>query len=157
MSKTHTKVKLLISCRDWEEAVLFLDDYIFYWSIVALYCHVSFFCTAKWVSYTYTYAPYFLDFLPILLTTDHWVEFSVLYSRFSLAIYFVHSINSVCRSIPISQFIPHLPFSLWYPYVCFLHLCLYFCFANKFILWLHFKRMDSWERHTWVVKLAIDF
>ena len=29
-----------------------------------------------------------------------------LYSRFSLVIYFIHSINSVCMSIPISQFIP---------------------------------------------------
>ena len=35
-------------------------------------------------------------------------------------------------SIPISQFIPH-PLPPWYPYVCSLHLCLYFCFANKII------------------------
>ena len=35
-------------------------------------------------------------------------------------------------SIPISQFKP--PSSPpWYSYVCSLHLCLYFCFANKFI------------------------
>ena len=35
-------------------------------------------------------------------------------------------------SIPISQFIPtSLP--PWYPYICSLCLCLYFCFANKFI------------------------
>jgi len=30
----------------------------------------------------------------------------VLYQRFSLAIYFMHSINSVYLSVPISQFIP---------------------------------------------------
>ena len=49
----------------------------------------------------------------------------MLYSRFSLFIYFIHSINSVCISIPISQFIfPHPP---WYPYICSLCPCLYFC------------------------------
>ena len=32
-----------------------------------------------------------LDFLPIWVTTEHWVEFPVLHSRFSLSIYFTHS------------------------------------------------------------------
>ena len=49
----------------------------------------------------------------------------MLYSRFSLFIYFIHSINSVCISIPISQFIfPHPP---QYPYICSLCPRLYFC------------------------------
>ena len=38
---------------------------------------------------------FFLDFLPIWVTTEHWVEFPGLYSRVSLVIYFIHSINSV--------------------------------------------------------------
>ena len=38
-------------------------------------------------------------------STDNWVEFPELYSRFSLLIYFRHSINSVCMSISISQFL----------------------------------------------------
>ena len=36
-----------------------------------------------------------------------------------------------CMSILISQFI--LPFLLWYPYICSLCLCLYFCFVNKIV------------------------
>ena len=36
------------------------------------------------------------------------ILFIFLYSRFSLVIYFIHSINSVYMSIPISQFIPPL-------------------------------------------------
>ena len=35
-------------------------------------------------------------------------------------------------SIPVSQFIP-LSFSSQYSYICSVHLCLYICFANKFI------------------------
>ena len=56
--------------------------------------------------------------------------FYFLYSSFSLVIHFTCSINSVYMSI--SQFIPP-PHPPWYPYVCSLHLCLYFCFANRFV------------------------
>ena len=35
------------------------------WSIVPLQCCASFYCTAKWISYTYTSIFSFLDFLPI--------------------------------------------------------------------------------------------
>ena len=38
----------------------------FYWSIVDLQCCVSFYCAAKWISYTYTYISSFLDFLPVV-------------------------------------------------------------------------------------------
>ena len=40
--------------------------------------------------------------------------------------------SSLYMSVPISQSIL-LSFPPWYPYVCSPHLCLYFCFANKFI------------------------
>ena len=39
----------------------------------------------------------------------------VLYSKLSLVIYFIHSINSVCVSIPVSQFLPrHSPPLCWW-------------------------------------------
>ena len=68
----------------------------------------------------YTYIPSFFIFFQPQST-----EFSVLHSGFSSVIYFIHSINSVCISIPISQLV--LPPSPWCPYI---HLCLYFCFEN---------------------------
>ena len=40
----------------------------------------------------------------LFLTTEHWAEFTVLYCRLSLVIYFIH--NTVYTSSPISQFIP---------------------------------------------------
>ena len=66
----------------------------------------------------------------------YFILFIFLYSRFLLVIYFIHI--RVYMSIPISQFItppPPLPAALppWCPYICSLHLCLYFCPANQFI------------------------
>ena len=64
-----------------------------YWRIVTLQCCVSFCYSAEWINHTNTYTPSFLDFLPIQVTTEHWVESPVLCSRFSLVIYFIHSIK----------------------------------------------------------------
>ena len=36
-------------------------------------------------------------------STQHWVEFPVLYSRFSLVVHFIPSINSIYMSIPIGS------------------------------------------------------
>ena len=62
----------------------------------------------------FTYIPSLLDFLPIQVTTEHYIEFFVLYSRFLLVIYFLH--NCVYMSIPIYQVIPS-------PHSLTLHLC----------------------------------
>ena len=70
--------------------------------------------TTKLISYTNIhtcicmYIPSFLDFLPVQVTTELWIEFPVLYSRFSLVFCFICS--SIYMSIPISQFIPSTPF-----------------------------------------------
>ena len=71
-----------------------------------------------------------------LFFVEFFFNLIVLYSRFLLVIYFIHI--SVYMSIPISQFIPPPPptpaaFPPWCPYVCSLHLCLYFCLASRFI------------------------
>ena len=49
----------------------------------------GFHCAAKWLSYSYARTPSFLDFLPMKVTTERWVEFPVLYRRFSLLTYFI--------------------------------------------------------------------
>ena len=66
-----------------------------------LYNAVSLCCSVKWISYTCACIPSVLDFLLIYITVDHRVEFPVLYSRFSLVIYFLHSIHSINMSVPI--------------------------------------------------------
>ena len=52
-----------------------------------------------------------LDFLSTLVTTEHGVEFPMLYSRFLLVIQFMHNVSSVYVSIPIYQFLPPPPTS----------------------------------------------
>ena len=58
---------------------------------------VSLCSTATWISRMFTCIS-FLDFLPIEVTTEHGIEFPVPCSRFSLVIYFIHSISSVYTS-----------------------------------------------------------
>ena len=79
----------------------------------------------------YTY-PLFLNFLPIKITTEHWVEIFLCYIfQFSLTIYIIHS--SVNLSIPVSQLTPAPSFPLFCPQICPRCLRLYLCFANRFI------------------------
>ena len=67
--------------------------------IAALPCYISFCCTGKWIGYSHTHrSPLLLDFLPIQVATERGVDFPVLYSRISLVIYFMQSINNVWAS-----------------------------------------------------------
>ena len=55
----------------------------------------------------HVYMSPFLDFLPIWVTTEHWVEFPVLYNQFSL-IYFIHGgwaslIAQLLKNLPAMQ------------------------------------------------------
>ena len=91
-----------------------------YWSIVALQCCVSFYCAAKWINYPYTYILSLFELF--LCRSPQGTEFPELYSGFSLVIYFIHSINSMHMSIPISPFIPpplsHLEAFLFLNHCC---------------------------------------
>ena len=72
------------------------------WSIVDLQCCVSFWCTAKWFRYTYSFSYSF----PLQFITGCWIYFPVLCSRTLL---FIHSIyRSLHLLIPTSHSIPTL-------------------------------------------------
>ena len=101
---------------------------------------LSVFSCAFWPSVCLLWRNAYLDLPPIFWLSWFFKNFILfiyfLYSRFLLVIYFIHI--SVYMSIPISQFIPpppprHPVFPPWCPYVCSLHLCLYFCLAENWV------------------------
>ena len=101
-------------------------------SIVALQCRVSFHYTAKGISAMFTCISSFFNFLPSQLTTEHWVELPVIHSRFTN--YLFHKCYKQCIHANVNPPInPTYSFPPWYLYICSLHLCLYFLFADKII------------------------
>lgn len=67
---------------------------------------VSFYCTTKSISYTYTYIPSVWISFPFRPPqSTEWTSLSIHWVRIKF-IYFMLSISSVCMSVPISQFIP---------------------------------------------------
>ena len=99
---------------------------VYSWFI--LLCKFSY--TAKWIRHTYTY-PCFFEFPLHSGHTEQWVELLVLYSRFFISLFVLYLVVYICQSQSPNSFQP--PFPPWYPYICSLYLCLYFCFANKII------------------------
>ena len=96
-----------------------------------LYNVVSFCCTAKWVRYPFTYTP--LCWISFQLKPPRSIGQSSLFytTNYTLVIYFIHSINRVYISIPISQFIPP-PFHRGIHTFVF-YICVFSCFADKII------------------------
>ena len=73
----------------------------FYWSIANLQCHVSFWYTAKWLSYIcvcvyiYTHTYYF----PLWFITGFWIWIPVLYSRALFIILYMSLSFCICYSL----------------------------------------------------------
>ena len=90
----------------FETQCLFSCFCFFYWNIIYLQFCVSFRYIKKWISYTY---PLLNILFPYRSLQSYRKEFPVLYSRFSLVIYFIY--KSVYMSVSIFQFIlpPTLP------------------------------------------------
>ena len=97
----------------------------FYWNIIALQCCASYGCIAKLISYNIS-PPFWISFP--FRSPQSISRVPVPYSRFSLGIYFVRSIDSVCISIPVSQFIPPPPFPPRFVVHTF---ALYVCISNS--------------------------
>ena len=89
----------------------------------------SFCCKAVNRLCMYVYSLLF-GFLSHLGNNGAWRRAPMLYSRLSLVIYFMHNVH-ICQSQSPSS--SHPCFPSWSPYICLLPLCLYFCFANRFI------------------------
>ena len=69
-----------------------------------------------------THIPSFLDFLPIQVSTEHWVEVPVIHSQFSLVTYFMsHSCIHVNANLPIH--LNPLPTSPLGVYMFVLYVC----------------------------------
>ena len=83
---------------------------------------------------SYIYIPSFMDFFSIEVTTELWAAFPVIYNRFSLVTYFIRSVKClyVHPCLPIHP-ITFPPFPSCDHTSCSPLLCLYFCFAKRFI------------------------
>ena len=104
-----------------KQRILFF--YLLHFIGVQLFYNVLLVSTAQQSeSAIHIHIPPSLNFFPTEVTTEHWVPCTMQYSH---QLSMLHII-----SIPVSQFIPR-PLSPWYPYICPLHLCLYFCSVNK--------------------------
>ena len=122
----------------------------FYRRIVALQCCVSFCPAAKWISHRCTYIPSFSDFLPIWVTTDSRVEFPVLYSIFSLIMYFIQvSVLHMYQSQPPYPASPCIHIFVLCLCLYFLYFSVYFCSlpysANRIIY--TFEEAQVHEKH----------
>ena len=96
-------------------------------NVSAIHLHTQ--PTPFWISFPFR--------SPCALSRVPWVIQQVLLS------YLFYMQYKQCRHVN-SSFPVHCPFLPWYPYICSLCLCLYFCFAKKFIymIFLDFTYMQ---------------
>ena len=73
--------------------------------------------------------PFFGGFLPIQVTAEHGIRFPVLYQVPISYLFYTQQYIYVDPNLPTH----HTLLPTWHPYVGSLHLCLYFCFEDKFI------------------------
>ena len=111
----------------------------------ALDCCVSFCRTAKLVSYRYSYIPPFFGFPSHLGHHRALSRVPELYSRFSLAVHFICSINSVYVSSQ-SPNSSHLFFPLWYPSLFSTSLSL-FLLCKQVHRWRDDPGLSGWGQH----------
>ena len=72
-------IKKMKSLRAFSEttAYFFLLIFIGIWFLYSVVSVSTIHSLAKSISYMYTYVPSFLDFLPVYLTTEHWVPCAI--------------------------------------------------------------------------------
>ena len=80
--------------------------YVFFIGVYLLYTALSLSTVKQSESAIHMHISPFLDFVPVEVSTENQVEFPVPCSMFSLVICFIHSIDSVCMSIPVFLLIP---------------------------------------------------
>ena len=107
---------------------------------VNLQCHVSYRCTTKWFSYTYTCIYSFSNYFPIQVVTEFWAEFPVLYCK-SLFCFTLYVVVCLCQSQTPSLSLPPLLFPLGKYKILWLWIC--FCFVNKYICVIFFFRFHT--------------
>ena len=99
--------------------LMFGAIFFFYWSRVGLHCCVSFCCTVKGITYTYTYIPIsllsYVSLPPSLSHLSSWTQSPELISCAMWLLptsYF--TFGSVYLSMPLSHFVPASPS----PFLC---------------------------------------
>ena len=109
-----------------------------YWSRVTSQCYASFCCTSKSITYTHTYIPSFLDFLPIQVTMDLSTEQVPCAAQQVLISYLFYTWSQQCILIYLNQISQFIPF----PHLVSISLfstsvSLQFFFVNRFFCTNH--------------------
>ena len=96
----------------------FFFQFISYWNLVEVQCHVNYYCTAEWLSYTHIYIHYFCILVHCGLSQD--IEYSSLcYTAGLCCLAIICICTSLHLLIPNSQSNPHPPPPSWQPPVYF--------------------------------------